>query len=450
MTEQENRTNEQVANPEPEHNTLVTVLYRGGSEDQPTNPFMRAIAQGLRERGFAVNERAVDPQAYEAVDKIYDELFGVPVTERDSERDDKLRQQVVELVGGEIESNAMVIVDESFNIDQVLRARLANEDQVIQAYRILGDIIDLSSLEGIHDTIGPIIKTIREDEREPVIFTAHLGDHLRNNKFVLSEEDLQRSRQKNPIIDWYPFNDSLAYALGINLALDVPIIQTHTLRDRTLAIKEGTIQEALQAQNIKPNRAVLLVDHHLYYQSKEAVKALGLDRVEITRICPCCLGFQGDTSFSYNQQLEALGFRIYPISNRGLDSQEDLMGSFLDKAVSRIRKEVKQEANQELTGQKKASTSTSPQPVSEESKTSLQPQQSSQDFQTEVGTMDSTMDASLDRIERSFGKTVRERFEAELSAGRIPDISQIRREVGSAAPQKSSVFDRLRGLVWKQ
>ena len=41
-----------VTSPEPEHSSPIVVLYRGSAEEgKPTNPFMKAVADGLKQRG---------------------------------------------------------------------------------------------------------------------------------------------------------------------------------------------------------------------------------------------------------------------------------------------------------------------------------------------------------------------------------------------------------------
>ena len=351
MTETFNPTPEQVVRTEVEHRTPIVVLYRGSNQEgKPTNPFMSAVAQGLAQRGLSVIDRPIDP---EVVDGAGDLMKKVQCAEwakeilnnpdefekwlkRNSykENDDwmsKLRKQYgdwddptlkpdVMAKFGNIDEGSIVLTD--FTLQDV--GRFLDKDSFSPYY-------ELSGLEGKTS----VIEAIRKDGKQPVILPASLNDHT---SYEFSEDEKDALFDKNREfrrLSYSDENDNITYALKLKEELNVPVLLVSMSHNwgTSLKIENGDdIPGALQHDSIDPEKTVLLVDHHLYNLSTEQIHDYGLDKVEITPICPCCTVFEE----TYVSQLEKLGFRMYPIKDR-LAGQKDSLKPILDSLVSQIQ-----------------------------------------------------------------------------------------------------------------
>lgn len=321
--------------------TPIVVLYRGGVEGQPTNPFMSAVASGLKNRGLNIVDHPISPEAVEGNNVWhynYALLGKASLTDsndpeeiqkqknRYGDWDDLLIKEKAKAVIGDIPKGAIVITDHTFgegNAGKILREEYGVRE-IIGAYRSLDEEkTEMVGIDGVRNLIGPIVDAIRADGKKPVVLNACLDDHLRS--FELSTTDLKSLQAQNPEISANYFNPKgnygLKYALSIKKALDVPIIP--------LIVDEGYVSEVgidynrswfidsfiadLESIGVDPKEAVMLADHHLYYLRPEEIKQAGLDRVEILRICPCCVGIQESNNPEYADKMRQLGLNLYPV-----------------------------------------------------------------------------------------------------------------------------------------
>ncbi len=361
MTEQVQGSIEQNVKPEVDRSTPVVVLYRGGKEGQPTNPFMAAVVEGLRARGLNVLDRPIDPEvvetqiipfgtalyAKEKAQGVTDPKKLLELKEGYEDWEDPALEEATRAAIGEVAEGSIIITDNTLEtIGWFL------DEQSIQAYEVLGEAGGkMESIEDIKKRVEPVVEAIRAGGKTPVILPYELGQHL-----SLSLSDEERQQLEQSIIEHYS-DDKSQFALStsgrpegkqyieaIRTTLGVPVIKDEFLVGKNGGRIEviGTIFEELQSKNIPPENAVVLVDHHETYLDEGQVKKTGLDQVDEALICTCCIGLNGYKG-DYIKNAEAKGFRFYPMAGRG----SNLMEPVIDRLVSQIqeREAAKEAAN---------------------------------------------------------------------------------------------------------
>lgn len=333
IMEQEIRTSEQQVNPEPDHQTPVVVVYRGRSEGQSTNPFMEAVATGLANRGLNVINRPIDQEVYQSEIKPALDVFGHLLIE-----DDALKARSLAAIGN-LPEGCLVITDRT--LEAV--AKLQNNPSV-SAYEAIyksNEEVVFPSIGAVRKYVGPIVEAIRQQGKIPVVIGNHIGDHaeIYAKSFPVDEEeemeqglrDHYYEYSRDFISEYHEAKKHGArYCEALRLAFDLPIVlEGFKIYERFV---KGSIPQVLAAKKIPLDKAVLLIDHHVVkYTSEELGKKAGLDQVELTLICDCCvsLGRDRDDMMDWNS---SKGFKFFPTV-----PAESRMDSILDNLVSQIK-----------------------------------------------------------------------------------------------------------------
>jgi hypothetical protein len=337
MQESEIRTSEQVANPEPEHQTPVTILYRG------ENPFMRTVATSLKQKGLNVIDRSVADEKYKEL--IEDATYKVVYSEQAKlEPDFQLLGEKVRESIGDLPTDGLVVTD--FTLHEFLYNFGLSRDP-IEAYKYLGEAA--RTIEGVKEDLEPIVEALRRVGKTPVISVAKLSDHM--SSFRLSKVEQQILERKFDDVNKNEWNKAHHYALAASLTLGVPVILGHEFNfewsnGRNLIL--GNVVEALVKKGLDPKQVVLLVDHHLDNLRSSEVKTAGLDQVELALICRCCIDF-GEKSSEYKQNInimESAGIKFHQFTER---YSTELQSTRMDRAVNNLYAEIQKRQAEKQT-----------------------------------------------------------------------------------------------------
>lgn len=111
------------------------------------------------------------------------------------------------------------------------------------------------------------------------------------------------------------------------------------------------IDHILTEMKLDPTTVTLLTDHHIYEacygrQGTSVIQQLGLDKIEIRTICPCCVVNDGN---SYNATLREKGFKVSAIELA--DEQTKILNQeAYQNAVEAIAKAVREKLDQTTKG----------------------------------------------------------------------------------------------------
>lgn len=245
---------------------MVTFVYAGN------NPFLRSCAEAMKGIGMEVEIKEVPRDiahrhSADEVKKFVGDLKGVVVT------DITLEGDVKEIIGRA-----------PLNAYQTLEWRDTEVEDVVKK-------------------VGSIRDEIQAKGKIPVVLQKWLRDHTHR---LLSEEaqrELEKELEKELEDDWCCYSFILK-------KLNMPIIRRRDFDyDHGRNCLEGNILDTLKSLDISPEKAVLLVDHHVYDLKGDIFDRSGFKEVEIVPICPCCIGQKK----TYKGKLEASGFRIFPL-----------------------------------------------------------------------------------------------------------------------------------------
>lgn len=261
----------------------VVLVYRG------ENPLMRWIADSLQKVGYEVDQRQIPKDTPSVVDndpsefvKLTGELNGTVIS------DNSLRPYVSKLIGHE----------------------------PLSAYETLG--WEVREVNDVVNKLKPIVDEIRGKGQTPVALRNALGDHF---SLYLPDKETEKLddlfRQQTPDLvaenrnEKYPSGKTKAanrYSMILQENLNVPIIPRTDFAWRyTIGEPTGNIESALGQLGISKDKAVLLVDHHIYDIREHELKESGLDDVYIVAVCPCCIGIEP------RYDLTGSGFKMFPL-----------------------------------------------------------------------------------------------------------------------------------------
>jgi hypothetical protein len=304
VEQQLNRTSEQ------DPNSVVTLVYRGA------NPFMRSLANGLRQKGMLIDQREISPEDYHRFDEERTKLWKIenPFEYRteeyqkfNAERADKL----IRLQEGHLGTLSGIVV-----ADGTMRGKLACEH--ILAYHAIEEE-QISTYEDVVKKIGPVIDQLRHNKRYPVVLRNFLGEHYEcgklGNSQEISEKVKDELRGKEAPMRNYKQNFSFTYAL--KSAFNLPVIDLDSYCDSPYTKKVKNFAEVIRSFGIDSESAVILTDHHIYNMNyprgKEDYLKSGVADLDIVPICHCCIG--GDSEVQ--GALEDAGFKVYPLQYEG-------------------------------------------------------------------------------------------------------------------------------------
>jgi hypothetical protein len=275
--------------------STVRFIFRG---ENRSNPFMSILAEGLSSR-MKVILTEIEPQRYEKamlteVSDYRASEWGASYSDsylygKDPENIEK-KARVARLLLGEEPISGLVVVDNTMR--NLVNAILPSGQTAIEAYQTLGDT---ETEEDIFELVNPLISELRNQGRKIAILNMNLRDHS--------------------------YRDD--YGNVISTLFNVPLIDVKEGKGVSVDNKyflqgvEGDVLNSLSEKGLEPEQVVLLADHHLRYLPSETVEALGLNKVELALVCPCCINFSmdvtGDSGASeYMHQITALGMKLYP------------------------------------------------------------------------------------------------------------------------------------------
>jgi|SRR3989344_662373 len=316
--------------PEPEHSTPIVVLYRGGTEDEPTNPYMKAIADGLKQRGLNVIDRPIPPDVFRSKVAGFNRDFANKEETRNPDFQNKsgVFKDMMEAVG-EIPEGSLIVSDYTVGAT----AKFLSPD-TISAYAPLKEIRhDVNTIEGTELMVKPLIEAIRSGGKVPTMFLWRIGDH------GISPTPEEDEAEKNSPTENKIYAQRLAHKRGasnyihVMNALNVPIITEKEFEiggDIDYPDVAGDISETLDKLSIPMNNAVLLLDHHATYMSRDQVRHSQLDKIEVAMVCSCCIGMSADSLMP--QAEKDKHFKPYPIQ-----PVENFMDPVIDILVSQIQ-----------------------------------------------------------------------------------------------------------------
>ena len=357
--------------------SVVTFIYRG------ENPYMRFLARGLQERGMSVSVREISDDQFDSFQKSLRQFRGqqpsldeekkhtysLPQGEErkaafeilqekeeaaTKEFSEYRKQQATTLIGP-IEGIAVT----DYTMKNNTLAIVGREHQ-IRGY----DALEWENITepGVREKLAPIIEQIRAAGKIPVLLQRHIGDHIEIDNLTETEreetmsiakeiisggiyyrylpslmgEDTEAKKDsiRDRLLDRKDYKRDGIYAALIKKNFDVPIISdtdfgfTNVNQGPTDSGSSGqsNIVEILQNMGINPENTVLLADHHLRKIQAQEVQERGLDKVEIVRICPCCLIMSGGhpEEQEFGEELQKRGFRLFPIQieadNKAIDN----------------------------------------------------------------------------------------------------------------------------------
>jgi len=265
---------EAVDTPEKESPIKVTFVYRG------TNPYMRALAKGMREAGANVSVTEVPVDTDEKILKDPDKLGGIV---------------------GDIEGHVVTDDTLSTTVNEIL------DQHTLNAYK-LRHKSEVRTVEDVQDKLGPIIEEIRDQERVPVVLGFKINNHNANNEFPPSSAGTRGD-----------------YGKVISAEFNVPLLlQEFMWRGGK---PTANLIDVLKEHDIDPEKAVLLADHHIYEINDDGIKESGLDQLQIIPVCPCCLGKGGE----FVQNLEDKGFNVFPIEHGSDTNTTEAVESLSEK-----------------------------------------------------------------------------------------------------------------------
>lgn len=285
-------------------------------------------------------DRPIEPAVFEA------EINPYFSTQNDPRLEERARAAI-----GQIANGSILITD-------ITLSKMGNllDRNSLSAYKNLWES-DYNSDEDLRTAI----EAIRNDGRQPVTLSAAIGDHF--DHFKVSPEEIDKMIQlQNRYYSDIDIERGWGYVLAIKDKFDVPFILSggsyHEIDHLIVGYAIGDRYEevncqiprkdyikivgVLQAMGVNPEKAVLLVDHHLYNLSPEQIQEWELDQVDITPICSCCIGMGRERNADqYKSRLERLGYHLYPINNRlaeeAADGSKGKMELVIDNLVSQIQ-----------------------------------------------------------------------------------------------------------------
>jgi hypothetical protein len=247
-------------------------VYRGN------NPYLNQIAEGLRELGCEVIVKKVPTTSFEEGDSAV-----------------KIKDFIGTVSG-------KIVTD--YTLYKIVQELHPGAD-IVNAYDLL-ETESGSKIESVDDIlgmVGPVIDEIRANGREPLILVEPLGNHIGT---FMSEEFREQQGEKERYSEFW--DEWYASLIGKNF--DVPVIskeEFHFIKGPPFTRPEGNVAQLLEARGISKEKAVVIVDHHIYKLQYDQVDRAGLSDIEIALICPCCIGLD----VSALRALTEFGFTVY-------------------------------------------------------------------------------------------------------------------------------------------
>lgn len=251
---------------------VFTLVYRGN------NPYLNQIAEGLRGLGHTV-----------AVKKIIISAFN----------EDSPAETIRDSVG---KTEGKIITDRT--LFKVMK-ELSPDAEVVNAYDLLekegGGKIE--STDEILAMVSPVVEEIKHNDRQPVVLTVPLGDHIGT---FMSDSFREQQGEKEVYSEFW--NEWLASLIAENL--NIPSIskeEFNLVREDGDYSASRNLEEILEERGFDKDKVVLLVDHHIYKLEHHEISKAGLSDIEITPICSCCIGLNGHAVGVLIQN----GFKVY-------------------------------------------------------------------------------------------------------------------------------------------
>lgn len=209
---------------------------------------------------------------------------------------------------GEIPSTGPIVTDETLH--KAVEALIGRKP--VSGYAAVGRW-KITSIADVVNKLRPVVEEIRAKGKKPVVLQAMLSHHLGfpTNCWEMSDEEAKTLHIEEK--DFPDEGDGFRrvangdyYAEILRREFGIPVLTRKHVEYTSFDGLSGYVVGALEKLGMEPENTVLLADHHLYECRATSV---GMDRIPLVPICPCCLGINP----KYLHGLCDKGYTIFPL-----------------------------------------------------------------------------------------------------------------------------------------